>query len=421
MGLAGMGLTGLGRIGALGLLAALLTGCAAGAPVTVAPEAGDAAVLAVATGAPDPAAPTPTPTTIALSDAPTTVPTAAPPGAPAQSPTAPTTADSSTAGDETTAQITAPAAAADSATALDAADSAIGAAAAPESAQRVGFAQGVNQTLAPRSAASRAPAPEAADAGQAAPAAGASEPAAPAPAAPGSTGPPAAPAGAAQVGERPPAPAAPIDGMSLLVEGGSNGRPEVALTFDAGADRGYAEPILDLLRDEGLPATFGITGQWAEEHPDLIQRMVAEGHQLINHTWTHQSMTGVNGGLPPMTYDQLADELARTEQVVLDLTGYAMAPYYRPPYGDYSETTLQWLYELGYPFTIMWTCDSQGWKGWDAYQIFEYCTQVPLEDEVVLMHVGAGAAGDYEAMPLLIDHYRQQGHAFVTVEQMLQP
>jgi peptidoglycan/xylan/chitin deacetylase (PgdA/CDA1 family) len=46
---------------------------------------------------------------------------------------------------------------------------------------------------------------------------------------------------------------------------------------------------------------------------------------------------------------------------------------------------------------------------------------VPLEDEVILMHVGAAAAGDYEALPLLVDYYRQQGHAFVTVEQMLQP
>jgi len=132
-------------------------------------------------------------------------------------------------------------------------------------------------------------------------------------------------------------------------------------------------------------------------------------------------MTGVNGGLPPMTYEQLADELARTEQIVRDLTGYELAPYYRPPYGDYSAETLGWLAELGYPFTIMWTCDSQGWKGWDASQIFEFCTQVPLEDEVILMHVGAGAAGDYEALPLLVDYYRQQGHAFVTVEQMLQP
>lgn len=220
---------------------------------------------------------------------------------------------------------------------------------------------------------------------------------------------------------RPAPPPDPGTGMSQLIDGGSNGRPEVALTFDTGADRGYAEAILDLLRDQGIPATFGMTGRWAEANPDLIQRMVAEGHQLINHTWSHPSLTGVSSGLPPMTYAQLADELARTEHVVRDLTGYELRPYFRPPYGDYDATTLGWLAELGYPFSIMWTCDSQGWRGWTVDQVLAQCAQVTREDEVILMHVGADAAGDYEALPLLIDYFWQQGYAFVTVEQMLQP
>ena len=380
-----MRLAGLGRIGVLAVLAGLLAGCAAGSPAIVPPEAGDSASLAPVV------LETPTPTSVVLSDAPTAAPAAAPPEPRSRRTVAP---DVPTGDDGQKADPTP--------------DS--GSTAAPgdtNAAQRVAFAQGAIQSLAPEPEAPTAPQPD-----------GNGQPAA-AQAAPESASQAALPA--AQGGERPPARAAPSDGMSLLVEGGNNGRPEVALTFDAGADTGYAEAILDLLRDEGIPATFGITGQWAELNPELIRRMVAEGHQLINHTWTHQSMTGVNGGLPPMDYAQLADELARTEQIVLDLTGYAMAPYYRPPYGDYDAATLGWLFELGYPFTIMWTCDSQGWKGWDAYQILEYCTQVPLEDEIILMHVGAAAAGDYEALPLLVDHYRRQGHAFVTVEQMLQP
>ncbi|HEY2593413.1 MAG TPA: polysaccharide deacetylase family protein, partial [Chloroflexota bacterium] len=68
----------------------------------------------------------------------------------------------------------------------------------------------------------------------------------------------------------------------------------VALTFDAGADRGYAEAILDTLKTEGVPASFGMTGQWAQANPDLVQRMVAEGHRLINHTWEHRSWTGLS-------------------------------------------------------------------------------------------------------------------------------
>lgn len=271
-----------------------------------------------------------------------------------------------------------------------------------------------------------APAAPAADAAPEQPAAADPQPVAPV--APDGAAPAAAPPVAAQgevsaamTGRPEAAPIEPADGMSQLIEGGSNGRKEVALTFDAGADRGYAEAILDLLRDNGITASFGMTGTWAEANPDLIQRMVSEGHQLINHTWSHDSLTGANTGKPEMTKEQLADELTRTENLIRDLTGYELKPWFRPPYGDYDATTLTWLNELGYPYTAMWTCDTRGWAGWDARKIVDYCTSVPLEDDIILMHVGASAAGDYEALPELIRYYRDNGYAFVSVDQMIQP
>ena len=127
---------------------------------------------------------------------------------------------------------------------------------------------------------------------------------------------------------RPPPPPDPGTGLSTIVEGGTNGRLEVALTFDAGADTGYAAEILDLLRDEGIKATFGMTGVWAEANPDLVRRMVAEGHQLINHTWDHSSLTGANTGMPPLTPEQVAQQLADTEAVVRDLTWLRDAPLF---------------------------------------------------------------------------------------------
>ena len=221
---------------------------------------------------------------------------------------------------------------------------------------------------------------------------------------------------------RPPPPPDPGTGLSTIVEGGSNGRPEVALTFDAGADTGYAAEILDLLRDEGIKATFGMTGLWAQANPDLVRRMVAEGHQLINHTWDHSSLTGANTGMPPLTPEQVTKQLADTEAVVRDLTGgYEMRPYFRPPYGDYDETSLGYLYDNGYYLTIWWTCDTRGWAGWGAQQIIDYCTTNIAEDEILLLHVGAAAAGDFEALPGLIKFFRDNGYDFVTIEQMLQP
>ena len=79
---------------------------------------------------------------------------------------------------------------------------------------------------------------------------------------------------------------------SVVVAYGTSGRLEVALTFDAGEGAGHTEEILDLLAEYGLVGTFGVTGQWVEQNPDLARRIVAEGHQLINHTYDHRSFTG---------------------------------------------------------------------------------------------------------------------------------
>ena len=220
---------------------------------------------------------------------------------------------------------------------------------------------------------------------------------------------------------RPPPPPDPGTGLSAIVDRGTNGRLEVALTFDAGADTGYAAEILDLLQAEGISATFGMTGVWAQANPDLVQRMVAEGHQLMNHTWDHSSLTGANTQMPPMTPEQVAQQLADTEAVVRDLTDYEMRPYFRPPYGDYDAASLEYLYDNGYSQTIWWTCDSRGWAGWGAQEIIDYCTTNIAEDEILLLHVGAAAVGDFEALPGLIQFFRDTGYAFVTIEQMLQP
>ncbi|MDP9366168.1 MAG: polysaccharide deacetylase family protein [Chloroflexota bacterium] len=231
--------------------------------------------------------------------------------------------------------------------------------------------------------------------------------------------------------DRLPPPPDPGTGQSLIMPdpntlesplfGDDPNELQVALTFDAGADRGYAAEILDTLAAEGIKASFGMTGEWAEANPDLVQRMVDEGHMLFNHTWDHDSLTGANTDGVPQTAEQVAQQLIDTETVVRELTGYEMRPYFRPPYGDYSEEALAYLADNGYYITVWWTCDSFGWKGWTADQINDYCTQNLKNHEIILLHVGIGAAGDYESLPGMIASFREQGYEFVTVEEMVQP
>ena len=221
-----------------------------------------------------------------------------------------------------------------------------------------------------------------------------------------------------------PRPAPPPDpgiGSSLIVDRGESGRREIALTFDAGADRGYASEILDLLKERGVAASFGLTGTWAEMNSDLVRRMVAEGHQLFNHTYSHRSATGASTGGEPETSWETVNELTRTDQIVTEVTGgYDMKPYFRPPYGDYDNFSLRDYYAAGYYLTIWWTVDSFGWKAWTPAEIAQHCITGAEPGGILLFHVGSGG-GDYEALPEIIDALAKDGYSFVTLEQLFQP
>lgn len=223
---------------------------------------------------------------------------------------------------------------------------------------------------------------------------------------------------------RPDPPPDENSGFSQVYDRGTSGRDEIALTFDAGSDRGKAEAILDTLADYGAKASFGITGAWAEENPDLVERMVADGHMVFNHTWSHRSFTGFStagwdDGV--LSREERAKELRETEAVIAEVTGgYETAPYFRPPYGDLDEGVLADLAAEGYWVTVMWSCDSFGWNDASAAEIVERCGVGASAGDIILMHVGA-ASQDAEALPELIELYRDAGFELVTIEEMLQP
>ena len=195
-------------------------------------------------------------------------------------------------------------------------------------------------------------------------------------------------------------------------------RRMVALTFDAGADRGFAARILDTLRDTGVKATFGMTGKWAEQNPDLIQRMVAEGHLLMNHTYDHGSFTGFSPGTKPLTADERRRQIERTEAVIGALVGAELKPYFRPPYGDYDEAMLTQLGQLGYTHSVMWTVDSLGWKGLSAAEITKRCLDGAVPGAILLFHVGA-ASQDAAALPEMIRQLKADGYTFGTIAELL--
>jgi peptidoglycan/xylan/chitin deacetylase (PgdA/CDA1 family) len=206
-------------------------------------------------------------------------------------------------------------------------------------------------------------------------------------------------------------------GVSVDVRRGPTECNAVSLSFDAGADRGYAEQILDTLRDERVPVSFGMTGLWAQQNPDLVQRMVEEGHELINHTWDHRSFTGYSAGRP-MGVAERRLELDRTEELLVGMTGKSTRPLFRPPYGDLDAGVLKDVADDGYDYTIMWTVDSFGWNHLPAPGIIERCLSRAEPGAIILFHVGIESQ-DALALPTIIAGLRERGYQLVTVTDLL--
>lgn len=190
----------------------------------------------------------------------------------------------------------------------------------------------------------------------------------------------------------------------------------MALTFDAGSDLGYTSMILDVLAANHVPATFGLTGAWAREHPDEVRRIAAEGHQVINHTDTHHSFTGASAENPFLTRAERLADLAKAEATLSSLTGRSCAPFWRPPYGDTDAGVLRDAASAGYAYTVMWTVDSHGWMGLDAAGIVDRILTNAEPGAILAFHVGS-ASQDALALQRIIDGLRTQGYTFVTVAQ----
>lgn len=207
---------------------------------------------------------------------------------------------------------------------------------------------------------------------------------------------------------------------AIIIDRGVSSRSSVALTFDAGADRGYAESILNTLRDAGVRASFGMTGVWAVQNPDLVQRMVDEGHRLINHSWDHASWTGLSSRTRPLTQAQRFAELDQTEAYLRDQTGVSTLPFFRSPYGDVDASVERDLGARGYVYNILWTVDSGGWTGAPARSIIDRCLRGASPGAIYVMHVGADSQ-DALALAPVINGLAAAGYDFETIDEILQP
>ena len=135
---------------------------------------------------------------------------------------------------------------------------------------------------------------------------------------------------------------------------GDSSEKKIYLTFDAGYENGYTADILDALKKHNAPACFFLVGNYIDTAPELVQRMVDEGHIVGNHTLHHPDMSSI------ADKDAFAAELRGLEEKFTALTGQPMQKFYRPPQGKFSEENLKQAQELGYT-TVFWSLAYVDW------------------------------------------------------------
>lgn len=179
----------------------------------------------------------------------------------------------------------------------------------------------------------------------------------------------------------------------------------VALTFDDGPSF-YTDELLDILKENNVPASFFVLGRSAKIQPETIRRIVEEGHLLGNHTWDHKNLTKLS---PEAVQKQISD----TDDLIKKLANYDIS-FLRPPYGSYDDKLLKSINKT----VVLWNIDPEDWKDRDTELIIERMSQAEA-GSIILAHDIYQTT--IEAIPELIKNLKQKGLQFVTVDKLFTP
>ena len=201
-----------------------------------------------------------------------------------------------------------------------------------------------------------------------------------------------------------PTPSARVCFSSCQVNG-----PYVALTFDDGPHPENTVRLLKMLKERGMKATFFCVGQRVADHPSVAKRIVEEGHEIGNHSWSHKVLSA-------MTDAAVARDLERTDEAIRKATGVA-PKLMRPPYGAFTDRQRDWAHrKWGYQITL-WDVDSNDWRNPVASYARSRILQGTGPGSIVLSHDIHKSTVD--GMPKTLDALKAKGFKFVTVSQLL--
>ncbi|WNR46960.1 delta-lactam-biosynthetic de-N-acetylase [Paenibacillus roseipurpureus] len=194
---------------------------------------------------------------------------------------------------------------------------------------------------------------------------------------------------------------------------GDQSQKELYLTFDNGYEQGYTGRILDVLKEKGVPAIFFVTGHYIRSEPELLKRMVQEGHLVGNHSWSHPDMSQISA-------ERIQKELTQVKDEVAAITGQKEMRYLRAPRGIFNNRSLAVSQGLNYT-NVFWSVAYRDWepkqqKG-SAYAFKNVMAQLH-PGAVILLH--SVSQDNTEALGAIIDAARAQGYQFKSLDEMKQ-
>ena len=199
-------------------------------------------------------------------------------------------------------------------------------------------------------------------------------------------------------------------GSTPIVYQGHNTDRNIALTFDDGPHASYTEEILDILAEYGIRATFFVIGENVEQHPELLEREILEGHEIGNHTQTHP--------LRNLSREQMEEEISACEITIGEWIDNR-THLFRPPGGIISQTVTALAEHHRYRI-ILWSIDTRDWAHTPVEQIVKNVQNNVGAGDIILMHDAIDAPSPTPAaLRILIPALLARGYHFVTVSELL--
>jgi peptidoglycan-N-acetylglucosamine deacetylase len=186
-------------------------------------------------------------------------------------------------------------------------------------------------------------------------------------------------------------------------------QPYIAMTFDDGPSAENTPRLLEMLKQRNIKATFFLIGQNVVSNPDLVRRILAEGHEIGNHSWTHPQLSKLSD-------DRVTAEITQTQDAIKDASGFTPT-LLRPPYGAITPRQREWIENRFGLNIILWSVDPFDWKRPGASVITQRILSQTRPGAIILSHDIHKQTVD--AMPATLDALIAKGYKFATVSQLI--